>query len=213
MKRCCKCKETKDYSNFYKTKTRKDGYDVTCKDCVKIWKSKNKEHLKNYLKKWNLKNKERASQNKKRWHNENKNKHVESIYKWRDINKEHLRKYWNEKTKKRLKEDNLFYLKSRTSILIYQSLKNNGYSKKTRAYKILGCSFEEFKTYIEIQFTKGMTWENKGKWHLDHIIPISSAKTEEEVIRLNHYTNFQPLWVKDNLSKSNKIIEIQLKLI
>lgn len=51
-----------------------------------------------------------------------------------------------------------------------------------------------------------MTWNNYGKWHIDHIIPISSAKTEEEVIKLNHYTNLQPLWAKDNLKKGNKII-------
>ena len=49
-----------------------------------------------------------------------------------------------------------------------------------------------------------MTFENHGEWHLDHIKPISLAKSEEEIIELNHYTNFQPLWAKDNLSKSNK---------
>lgn len=50
-----------------------------------------------------------------------------------------------------------------------------------------------------------MTLDNYGEWHLDHIIPISSAKTEEEVIKLNHYTNFQPLWAEDNWNKGNKI--------
>ena len=49
-----------------------------------------------------------------------------------------------------------------------------------------------------------MSWENKGEWHLDHIIPISSATNEKEVYELNHYTNFQPLWSIDNLMKSNK---------
>jgi hypothetical protein len=49
-----------------------------------------------------------------------------------------------------------------------------------------------------------MSWENQGEWHLDHIMPISLAKTEEEVIKLNHYTNFQPLWAEDNVRKSNK---------
>ena len=57
-----------------------------------------------------------------------------------------------------------------------------------------------------------MTWENQGEWHFDHIIPISSAQTEEEVIKLNHYTNFQPLWAEDNLRKSNKIEPTQIKL-
>ena len=59
---------------------------------------------------------------------------------------------------------------------------------------------------IETKFKKGMSFENHGEWHLDHIYPISLAKSEEEVIKLNHYTNFQPLWSEDNLRKSNKIV-------
>ena len=51
-----------------------------------------------------------------------------------------------------------------------------------------------------------MSWDNRAEWHLDHIIPISFAETEEEVIILNHYTNFRPLWSNANLIKSNKII-------
>jgi len=58
-----------------------------------------------------------------------------------------------------------------------------------------------------------MTLDNQGKWHLDHIIPLATTKTEKDVIRLNHYTNFQPLWAKDNLSKGYKIIEKQLVLL
>jgi hypothetical protein len=80
-----------------------------------------------------------------------------------------------------------------------------GYTKKSRTYEILGCSFEEFKNYIDNQLSVGMSWDNHGEWHLDHKIPISFGKTEEEVIKLNHYTNFQPLWAYENLLKSNKI--------
>ena len=50
-----------------------------------------------------------------------------------------------------------------------------------------------------------MTWENTSKWHKDHIIPLSTAKTYEEVIALNHYTNFQPLWSEDNILKSDRL--------
>jgi hypothetical protein len=79
-------------------------------------------------------------------------------------------------------------------------------SKKSKSIEILGCSFEEFKLYLESKFEPWMTWENKGLyngelnygWDIDHIIPISSATTEEEIIKLNHYTNLQPLCSKVN---------------
>ena len=82
-----------------------------------------------------------------------------------------------------------------------ESVKRNGYSKKTKTHQILGCSFEEFRDHIEKQFEPWMNWGNHGKyngqpnfgWDFDHIIPHSSAVTEEEVIKLNHYTNLQPL--------------------
>ena len=55
-----------------------------------------------------------------------------------------------------------------------------------------------------------MRWDNHGEWHMDHIKPISLAKTENEILELNHYTNFQPLWANENLSKSNKYYNPQL---
>jgi len=89
----------------------------------------------------------------------------------------------------------------------------NQFRKEAKTEKILGCTIEEFRLYIESQFTKRMTLENHGEWHLDHILPLATAKTKEDIIRLNHYTNFQPLWAKDNILKSNKIIEKQLVLL
>jgi hypothetical protein len=50
-----------------------------------------------------------------------------------------------------------------------------------------------------------MSWENRSEWHIDHIVPLSSAKSEAEIIFLNHYSNLQPLWAKDNIQKSNKM--------
>jgi hypothetical protein len=116
------------------------------------------------------------------------------------------------KNKKQI--DPLFRLTAIIRTAIRNSITKRGYTKASRTHEILGCSFEDFKNYIEIQFSKGMNWENKNLWHLDHIIPISSAKSENELIKLNHYTNFQPLWAMDDLMKSNKIINnTQLKLI
>ena len=86
--------------------------------------------------------------------------------------------------------------------------------KNQRTLKIIGCSFEEFKSYIEFKFEYWMTCENSGSytgnynetWQLDHIVPISSAKTEDDIYKLNHYSNLRPLCSKKNLEKSNKII-------
>lgn len=67
--------------------------------------------------------------------------------------------------------------------------------------KIIGCSKNEFKTHISSQFKSGMSWDNYGEWHLDHIKPTSSAKTREELYELFHYSNTQPLWASDNKTK------------
>jgi len=99
--------------------------------------------------------------------------------------------------------------------LIGSSIKKRGYKKDSRTEKILGCSFEEFKKYIEEQFDPWMNWYNHGRytgkinetWHFDHIIPLASADTKKEVIKLCHYTNFQPLCSYINQAvKKDKIL-------
>ncbi len=125
---------------------------------------------------------------------------------WRTANKGYQHIYH---TQRKL-TDPIFALKLATRSLLSQSFKRackGSYYKKKHTQEILQCSLEFFIQYIQDQFTEGMTLENYGEWHLDHIIPIASAKTEEDIIRLNHYTNFQPLWAKDNLSKGSKIIQ------
>ena len=88
---------------------------------------------------------------------------------------------------------------------IWFYLKSNNITKKNKTFDIVGCSPEFLKEHLEKQFISGMTWENRNEWHIDHIIPLSSAKTEDELYKLCHYTNLQPLWAEDNLKKSNKI--------
>lgn len=103
------------------------------------------------------------------------------------------------------KIDPLFVLKMRIRSRIHNGLRAIGKLKTMHTEMFIGCSFAELKIHVERQFTKGMTWENRDQWHIDHIIPLSTAKTEEDVIRLNHYTNLRPLWAKDNLAKSDKV--------
>ncbi len=87
---------------------------------------------------------------------------------------------------------------------IKNSIIKSGYSKTSKTFNILGIDYDSFIKYIESQFKESMCWGNYGKWHLDHKIPISWGKTEEEVIKLCHYTNYQPLWASENISKGNK---------
>ena len=105
-----------------------------------------------------------------------------------------------------MKNNPIFKLKCAIRTLVSISITRMGYPKNSKTEQILGCSFDEFRLYIERQFKPWMNWNNHGKWHLDHKIPISSANTEDEVINLNHYTNFQPLKAKDNLIKAAKFI-------
>jgi hypothetical protein len=178
MKNCNKCNEVKSYEFFSKHKSYKDGYQTTCKSCI----NKN-------TKLYYLKNKE--------YHNEYSKKHQKE-------NKE----YYNEYYKNRRKNDSTFKFKCNVRCLISYSFKRgiNQFRKNAKTEDILGCTIEEFRDYISLKFTKGMNFDNHGKWHLDHIIPLASAETEEDIIRLNHYTNFQPLWAADNISKGAKTL-------
>jgi len=127
--------------------------------------------------------------------------------------KERKKKYNREYERNRKATDPLYKFKKGIQTNISQGIKSRGYRKKSRSQEILGCSYEFFRGYIQKQFKNGMSWDNYGEWHLDHIKPISLGKTEEEVIQLYHYTNFQPLWAKDNVVKYNKIISKQLRFL
>lgn len=112
----------------------------------------------------------------------------------------------NKWMKNKRKTCNVYKFKSNVRQLVYSSFKrgSNQFSKKAKTETILGCTIEEFRNYIESKFTEGMTLDNYGKWHLDHIKPLALAKNEEEIVILNHYTNFQPLWAADNIAKGSK---------
>ena len=100
------------------------------------------------------------------------------------------------------------YLRDIISSRIYCALKQN---KELSSQEYIGCSTEKLKEHLEKQFKNGMTWENQGQWHIDHIIPVNYKEngqepTLEEVIKRLHYTNLQPLWASENMSKGNRYI-------
>lgn len=211
-KNCNKCSLKKDSSLFFKDSSHKDGLSTICKECkaiyLKKYYQKNEEKIKNQYrdtydpknkKKYYEKNKKNILKKRAKYRENNKEKIKSQGKKYRQTEKHKKSRSAYEKNKKNL--DKLYKLKSNIRGLIRNSLIYNGFSKKCKTHKILGCSFQEFKIYIESRFQPWMNWDNHGKyngelnfgWDLDHIVPISSAKTEEEIIKLNHYTNFQPL--------------------
>lgn len=110
------------------------------------------------------------------------------------------------KQKYKRKINPLARLKHNIQTLVSASLRNKGYTKSSRTHQILGCDFKFFVQHIERQFAKGMTWEKIGtEIHIDHIVPLATAQSEQEVIALNHYTNLRPCWASENLAKSSKL--------
>ena len=215
IKKCSVCNIEKDTSEYYKQKRGKYGVTAICKDCKREvdkinsahYRENNKEHLKEYHKTWDSNNRDKLKINRERWLENNRDRERLRQRKWEHENKKQRCDY----ILKRIKTDTMFRFSERMKALIRQTFKRNvqgRYRKAKRTERILGCTMFDFIKHIESQFYNGMTWENYGNrgWHIDHKIPISSAKTEDDLYRLNHYTNLQPLWARDNQLKSNKLI-------
>jgi hypothetical protein len=206
MKTCTKCKKELSVDLFRKDKTKKDGLSPSCKECKSkvdlVYTNKNKEKIKKYTEL----NKERKVEYDRLYRLENSEKRRESLNNYYLKNKDKLLQKRNESRQKRINEDPLYRFNLSIRSLISKSFKRgkNKFIKNMSSEEILNCSIDHFREYISSMFKDGMSFDNYGKWHLDHIKPVSTAKDEEEMIELNHYTNFQPLWAKENLMKNSK---------
>lgn len=92
--------------------------------------------------------------------------------------------------------------------LISGSFKRKSYTKSGRTEALLGCTLAEFRAHIENQLLPGMTADNRGDWHIDHIVPCALARSREEVAALCHYTNLRPLWSGANQAKKARLVEV-----
>ena len=223
---CTKCGVEKLLSDFNKHKYSKDGFKSQCRECTRIDNKIYKQNLrktltevtcrncgitkpiseyynssftmcgecqKKVVKIYNLNNPDKIRNLKKKWKTNNKESHVRSSVLHNRLRKSRDPFYRS-----------IVNLRSRTS----RYIKQQGFKKDGSMLKMVGCTPQEFRKYLEGKFLEGMTWDNYGfhGWHIDHIIPISLGKTLEEIKELCHYTNFQPLWADDNKKKSNKIL-------
>ena len=182
-KYCFTCLRTLNLSSFSKLKISSDGLNTICREC-RITKNK----------KFYDDNTERISNNKKEYFKKNKENKI---------------KYSNSYNKQRKKDDTLFRLCVNIRSRLRGYLKNKDFRRnnKNSFFYIVGCTPDELRFHLESKFTEGMSWDNYGSrgWHVDHIIPISSANSFDVAIKLNHYSNLQPLWAIDNLKKGKKM--------
>ena len=195
MKKCALCR-----SLFSRLSNKARFCSKACKD--KSWYLKNKASKQEYGREYYLNNKKAINR-----------RTTKNAYKYKDYQKEANRQwrednpgYQNSYSKNRKVVDLNFKLTLSLRTRLNSAIRGN--YKSGSAISDLGCSIEELKQHLESQFQPGMTWNNWSRdgWHIDHIKPLANfdLTKEEELKKACHYTNIQPLWAEDNLSKGNK---------
>lgn len=200
FKTCSKCKESKSIDCFNTHNKTIDGYRKWCKDCDKKQRQeyylKNIEKLTQKKKQYYLDNRDNELLRRKEYHQSKKDdiEYQNKRKEWSKNNPDKVRESNNKYRNNRKKNDPVYMIQLKMYGIVRKCIRRKGYTKRSKTNDIVGCDWIILKEHIENQFTQEMNWDNYGTyWDIDHIIPISSAKTEEEVLKLNHYTNLQPL--------------------
>ena len=212
-------KNNKESENIRSKKYYEKNKDKVIKN-KKEYKENNIEKVNNYkidkekrglkIKEYYKKNKDIISEKNKVYYTNNKEKIKEINKKYREDNKDFINNKRNSNPVEKLKHS------IRGSIS--KSIRKNGYTKNSKTIDILGCTYEEFKFHLESKFESWMSWDNYGKyngkinygWDFDHIIPLNSVEIEEDIIKLNHYTNLQPLCSYTNRYLKKDIIDFNI---
>lgn len=202
IKRCTQCGSFKSFSDFHIAKDKTSGYQNHCKECAH---KKRKTYYEN--------NKQDSIQKSIEWKSNNKDRvsELRKIQNSKSEQKEKNRNY----VKQRRHNDPRFKLRANFSNLLSYHISKTSHTclrKRERSWEnIVGYTLDDLRKNLESKFQEGMTWENYGDWHIDHILPDSSFSytsfEDDEFKKCWSLNNLQPLWAKDNLTKSNKIIE------
>lgn len=193
MKVCTKCKQTKAFTEFHKRSSTPCGLTSRCKVCrnasVKKWQQNNREKVKENGRKW-------AQTNREKVNALNRKRRKRPKYKKRR----------NARERERNNTDPQFRLAKNLRSRLWYALKGKTKSASTMA--LLGCTVAYLIKHLESQFQPGMTWENQKEWHVDHMMPCASFDLEdpEQQKQCFHYTNLQPMWATENMSKNDKVI-------
>lgn len=236
---CSVCKIEKSTNDFFKRKYKSGliGTHYQCKSCVNEYKRKyysdpvRSEKKKEWYRQHYINNKEKIDQHQREYYKNNKSKKNAATKEYYKNNREKCRifikahkiKYKDRLSKlaylshkRRYENDPMYKLKWTLRRRVKDFFKSKNQRKSDLTFNLVGADIVTVKKHIERQFKKGMSWQNHGhgvgKWHLDHIIPLASAKNEEDVVKLFHYTNLQPLWSEENIKKGSKIPAIQIKI-
>ena len=213
-----KIKASRKYSQTDKAKEEQKKYRQTdrYKKYQKIYQQTDKAkkvkknagikfRLTDKYKEWqkNYQESDKSKEDSKKYQQSEIGKKTHKIYRQSIKYKEYVSKYIKEKRK----SDSIFKLKSSVRNRLNNFLSVNNMRKTNGTFKMVGCTPEFLKEYLEKQFKTGMTWQNHKKkgWHIDHKTPLDSAKSPKDIEKLMHYTNLQPLWATENLKKGNKL--------
>ncbi len=218
MVQCSRCKTDKAPSEFNKDKSHKNGLKSECrvctKDMYKEWSTSEdgQRYKQEYDKARYYENIEHEKKRMKKWREANRDHHIAQVKAWREENPDKVKEYERNRPsraawyRKKRREDINFRiagsLRSRLRAATRAQLAG-GSPKKGSAIENLGYSMDEFIFHLEGLFQEGMSWDNYGEWHIDHVLPLSGfdLSDPEQVKKACHYTNLQPLWAEDNLRK------------
>lgn len=175
------------------------------------FQNRNRDKKAEYDKVYQLKYSDRRLQARRAWKNQpGMRDYLRGwMREYRKNNADSCRKRSREYVKERAKRDLLFKLLTMNRSRMSHALRSKGFKKSRKTEAMLGCTIPFYRRYLEERFLPGMTWENRGKgigkWEVDHEIELWTAKSEEELIKLFHYTNTRPFWWIDNIQKSIKL--------
>ncbi len=213
-KKCRLCGEMKEITEFHKKNGAPDGVRNECKECVKIylkkWKDtpEYKQREKEYDDKRYSEKREKILERKKEHYQENRDKLLayKKEYRSTDEYKEHNKK-WRSDNKIRLDQLQANYREKYPHVIAWRSILHStlnrlGKQKEGHTILMLGYSALELKEHIEKQFLEGMTWDNHGEWHIDHIKAVTNFSNIASIKEVCALTNLQPLWAFDNRSKN-----------
>ena len=186
VKYCPKCKTEKSVTDFYVDRHSPDGYATACKACRKAYMDGRRDQQKEY-----------------RERNKEKIYAYNSEYRKRD----YVKKKANDRIVEKYNSDDFFRLKMCVRAEIRSGFTRKGFTKSETTEKLVGCTLEEFIGHLKATYFRnyGVEYDGTQKVHIDHIIPIATAETEEEVKKLCHWSNLQLLNAEDNLAKSDSL--------